>query len=538
MAHGLSLPGPATRSKAFFFAGLIAAALLLGAVAPAGAATVTGKLSKNGYTVVAISTGGKSASAKAKRGAYKLKVPGRIFTLHLLDKRGHYAGPVVVGGSRTKAIVGVKTGAKLGKVRVRDGYATPVKPLAGRFIARSRTAKAKRGVPVGARGYGLVSGARGSAASRFQAALHGSARAFDAGKAGTDSDGDGVPAALDIDANANGVIDAVDPTAPRPAGFGVFSQLVLDLDQSVNANAGGVTPEKIDQAMADNLTLVFTNVQAGTELDCQNLSYCSAGGSGRVQKPPEEGGGGEAFPSCCDSDSDGMGTISGGSQGPSGAEFRLTPHATGEQIHSGDLMTEVSGGDRFLGSLGFVFKTVPAVKQLTDSGGAALTFVYPVAAGSVGTRTNPIVLPTTSSGPMTFTIWRPQRRPIKGAGEGRSPIDIGLLDYQVQLPNAPGAPMPMPGSVNAPQCPQSAFATTDPNLTATGGALGAMRDARGDAPADAAQTLTFSLDLGACITARGGSVTSGSSFHLAISAVSQSGNSVDHADQVIYFRFS
>ncbi len=519
------------------FAILIAAALLATSVAPAGAATITGKLSKSGYTVVAISTGGKSASVKAKRGAFKLEAPGKIVTLHLLDKKGHYAGPIVVGGSGAKVVVGVKAGAKLGKVAVRDGYAKPVKRPSGRFVARSRTAKAKRGVPVGARGYGMVSGAR-AAAIGIRPSADRPVREFDAGDAGTDPDGDGVPTALDIDTNANGVIDAVDPAAPRPAGFGVFSQLVLDLDQSVNASAVGITPDRIDRAMADNLTIVFTNVKSGTELDCQSLTYCSLGGTGRVQKPPEEGGGGEAFPSCCDTDGDGMGTISGGSQGPSGAEFRLAPHATGEQIHSGDVMTEVTGGDRFLGSLGFVFKTVPAVKQLTDSGGATVAFGYPVAAGAIGTKTNPIVLPTTSSGPMSFTVWRPQRRPIKGAGEGRSPIDIGLLDYQVQLPNAPGAPMPTPGSAAAPQCPQSAFATTDPNLTATGGTLGAVRDARGDAPADAAQTLSFSLDLGACITSRGGTVSHGSDFHLAISAVSQSGNSVDHADQVIYFRFS
>lgn len=527
---------PLTWSSICIFAGLIAAALLM-AAAPAGAATITGKLSKFDYTVVAISTGGKSASVKAKRGAFKLKSPGKIVTLHLLDKSGHYAGPIVVGGSGAKAEVGVKAGAKLGKVRVRDGYAKLVTRPAGRFVARSRTAKAKRGVPVGARGYGLVSGARAAAAGD-RPTVRGSVRGFDAGEAGADPDGDGVPTALDIDANANGVIDAVDPAAPRPSGFGVFSQLVLDLDQSVNASAAGITPDKIDQAMADNLTIVFTNVQSGTELDCQSLTYCSTGGTGGIQKPPEEGGGGEAFPSCCDTDGDGMGTISGGSQGPSGAEFRLAPHATGEQIHSGDLMTEITGGDAFLGSLGFVFKTVPAVKQLTDSGGATVAFGYPVAASAVGTKTNPIVLPTASSGPMTFTVWRPQRRPIKGAGEGRTPIDIGLLDYQVQLPNAPGAPMPTPGSATAPQCPQSAFATTDSNLTATGGALGAMRDSRGDAPADAAQTLTFSLDLGSCISAHGGTVTAGSSFHLAISAVSQSSNSVDHADQVIYFRFS
>ncbi len=383
--------------------------------------------------------------------------------------------------------------------------------------------RAKRGVPIGARGFGLVSGAKGAAAHAAAAT------------AGSDGDGDGVPTALDIDANANGVIDAVDPSAARPAGFGVFSQLVLPLDETVNAAATGVTPEMIDTAMKNRLNVVFLNVADGTELDCNGLTYCSPGGTGRVQKPPEEGGGGEAFPSCCDSDGDGAGDISGGAQGPSGREFRLEPRAGATEIRSGDTMTEIIGSRKLLGSLGFVFNTVPAVKQFTDGLGATTMFTYPEAAGAAGTQANPIVLPSATPGPLSFVVWRPQRRPIVGAGEPRKPIDVGGLDYQVQLPNVPGAPTPGGG---APQCPQSAFTTSDPALSVTGGTIGAVRDSRADAPVDPAQTLSFTLDLAGCVVARGGAVTPGASFHLHISAVSQNANSVDHADQVIYFRFS
>jgi hypothetical protein len=499
------------------------------------AASVSGKLSKRGYTVLAFTERGKVASAKAKKGAFKVRAPGSVVALHLLDRRGRYAGPIVMGtasGGR-KAVLGVKAGAKLGLVELHSGYARPARKPPARMVSRSIVAKAKRGVPIGSRGFGLVRGAKASSAVGAPATV--SAGRVSA-SAGSDGDGDGVPAALDIDANGNGVIDAVDPSAPRPSGFGVFSQLVLSLDETVNAAASGVTQEMIDDAMKSRLTLVFLNVADGTELDCNGLTYCSLGGTGRIQKPPEEGGGGEAFPSCCDSDGDGAGDISGGGQGPSGREFRLEPRAGASDIRSGDTMTQLVGSKRLLGSLGFVFNTVPAAKQLTDGAGATTAFSYPVAAGGVGTQANPIVLPSATPGPLSFVVWRPQRRPITGAGEPRKPIDVGGLDYQIQLPNVPGAPGPSPGS--APQCPQSSFTTSDPSLTVTGGTIGAVRDSRADAPVDPAQTISFSLDLAGCIAARGGSVTPGANFHLHIEAVSQNANSVDHADQVIYFRFS
>ncbi len=118
----------------------------LGVTAQASAAaTISGKLSKRGYKVVAISERGKVATASARRGSFKVRAPARVVALHLLDKRGHYAGPVVMDttSSGRKAVLGVKAGAKLGLVEVKSGYARTAKRAARRFASRSIVAKAK-----------------------------------------------------------------------------------------------------------------------------------------------------------------------------------------------------------------------------------------------------------------------------------------------------------------------------------------------------------------------------------------------------------
>ena len=103
---------------------------LLVANAPAAPKPITGKLSKPGYTVIALAAKGEARVVLAGRGRFSLRPPTkrpptRRVTLHLRAPNGSYAGPIVIGRKKKgrRAIVGVKAGAQLGRVTVRAGYA-------------------------------------------------------------------------------------------------------------------------------------------------------------------------------------------------------------------------------------------------------------------------------------------------------------------------------------------------------------------------------------------------------------------------------
>ena len=90
-------------------------------------AKVSGKLSVRGYTVIALAASGKAKTDRAARGKFKLRPPTKKVTLQLRAPDGTYAGPMVVAKAKhgTEAIVGIRAGAKLGKVEVKpdEGYA-------------------------------------------------------------------------------------------------------------------------------------------------------------------------------------------------------------------------------------------------------------------------------------------------------------------------------------------------------------------------------------------------------------------------------
>jgi hypothetical protein len=109
-------------------------------------APITGSLSQSGYTVIAISYNGAAVTSSAA--TFTIRPPSSPVTLQLVNSAGKYAGPVVVAGSGTRVYVGVKAGAKLGKIKVLNGYARVTGRLAPRFIDKSRWAHAKKGVPV------------------------------------------------------------------------------------------------------------------------------------------------------------------------------------------------------------------------------------------------------------------------------------------------------------------------------------------------------------------------------------------------------
>jgi hypothetical protein len=487
---------------------------------------ITGRLPGPGYAVIALGYNGQATTTAARK--FRLASPDSRVTLHLRDGHGKYAGPIVVGGSATQAIVGLRAGAKLGKIKILDGYARARVPA--RFRDAARVATAVGGVPLGnGRNFGLVSTTVRSAAGP-----------------GLDQDGDGVPDALDIDENGDLVLNALDRSRasglpapdgppPPPSPLANFSQLFLSVDQTVNADAAAVTESDIDRVVADRMSLVFLNVPPDTDLDCGALSYCSAGGTGLAQPTTGLPGPGDPFPACCDVDGDGVGTMPRNASN----EFRLDPHATSSQIGSGDtfILRQTTDGvvSTVPEALNFVFNTVPAVQSWQDGAGGTGTITYPAAADAPGSQGNPIVVGVDGNGHyvLTLTLWRPQRRAIADAGEGTGYVDIGGLDYEGNVPQVPGQ---APDTHQAPQCAAAALATTDAHLTiADFGPGGHLTDAAPSIPADPANTLTFTVDLTTCVALKGGTLSSGDVLNMDIAANAPS-PSHDHANQIVYVR--
>lgn len=84
-----------------------ALALLAVSVSPAAARKpITGKLSQPGYTVIALAASGKAASARTRRGSFRLRPPADTVTLHLRAANGVYSGPIVVGEKGDRALEG------------------------------------------------------------------------------------------------------------------------------------------------------------------------------------------------------------------------------------------------------------------------------------------------------------------------------------------------------------------------------------------------------------------------------------------------
>ncbi len=524
----------------------LAVLVLTAATAGTGAAAppVTGTLSTSGYTVIAISTAnGKSTTAVHRGRTFTVRSPGATMTLQLVSPKGSYAGPIVVGGTDTKVILGVRAGAVLGKVTVKRGYAVTARALAKRYTDPRRTATAKAGVPVGARSYGLVARAVGHHENARDAQgppppSPGGGDGLDTHSAGADPDKDGVPSAMDIDANGNGVIDQVDPNAPRPSGVRSFTNLFLGLGETVNVNADPTSAAGVDAMMRRSMELVFMNVPTGATLDCNGLIWCSPGGTGQIQPAGpglwEAFGATSAFPACCEEG--GFGRISGTSFGSERGQFHIFPRASHTQVKSGDMLVmrvpAGTGVSEIPGAIGFVFTSVPAVASWSNAMGST-TIDYPVAAGGLGTQHNPFLL---SAGAMKITLrfWRPQRASIPAAGEPEGFMDIGNLRYMIQLPDAPGRLADAP--FTQPQCPDSTLSTTDPSLSAVSDDVwdGVLRDLARDQPASTANTLSLTVDTGACITGKSGSLAPGGVFRLHLEGMTPTGR--DHANQDLFFR--
>jgi hypothetical protein len=424
------------------------------------------------------------------------------------------------------AVVGAKAGASLGAVTVNSGagYA-----LAGGLSAQvwrtgvdtTRWARANNGVPIGAGNFGRV--------------LSNPPPVSPPG----DLDADGIPDVLDVDINGNLILNNVDrsstglasaaqvPPAPPPTNqFKISTVLALDLPLTLNADATTVTQAQIDNTLVHNQTVVIEMKSANPELDCGGapdpsnplgwlggLSYCTRGGTGTVLPPgpPSPTAQYMSFPACCDPDGNGFGTLFNNAPNlaASPGAFFFKPGATTSQIGTGDVMIQkvtTNGVESdFTSMVPYVFATVPAMVSYNDGQGNATTIPYPVPpAPGLGTLPDPYPVTAGPSGHVVLSLsfWRPQRKPIPP--ETSAWTDIGKLSYTAQIPHL--------GSQNISQinhsCPASAYSTTDPNLVVQDvpqfvAGAGGVVDQAPDQPASPANTFSYTLDLTACLAARG-----------------------------------
>jgi hypothetical protein len=446
-------------------------------------------------------------------------------TLQLRQPNGTYGGAIVVATQQRgrRAVVGVKAGAKLGRVLVKPGrgYAKLARNLRARWVDRGRWARARAGVPIGnGRNFGFVR----SKPPR--------------GAPPGDADADGVSDRLDIDEDGDRVLNDFDRRASL-AGLArgvadarqqqivptkVFGNPLLDLDlwDTVNANIGSLSTPDIEAALPKfgALTLGVTGIAADTgtevELDCGDpdtgLRYCRKNGSSgtlagrRFGLPlPPGGSHGAAYPSCCDGDGDGFGSLTHVVP-PGGVPIYTVPlqHHTSD-VGTGDVVTvrATIGGapQQFSSTVQFVFQTVPAIVSYSDGQGNGATISYPVAppdpqtgmGSGPGTRGNPLPVRAGSDGRVlvTLTFWKPQRPAL--AGESGSWIDLGRTVYGANISDI-GLVCPGESYVEHPGLSLARFPwRLEPSLL----------DESADQSANPATTLRFTLDLTRCLATRG-----------------------------------
>lgn len=514
--------------------GLVLTAILaLPAGSPARATSITGKLSRPGYTVIAVAATGKARAVRSDRGRFRITRPARIVTLHLRAPDGTYAGPVVIARRKhgKRAVLGVESGTRLGEVTVkaRRGYArVERRPPAARIDAR-RWARARRGVPIGARNFGHVR-----------------SKSTGAGAPG-DADLDGVPAPLDIDDDGDLILDDNDRSGPRGASgaaraaqadneFHAFSRLTLNVADTVNANAAALTGDRIDEMLkgaSDLLVSVLPGDSA--ELDCGDaqtgLPYCRPGGTGRVFLPGVDVADWPRFPDCCDADGDGFGTLTPDANLPPDVPLpgmTLRHGATTAEIGTGDVLiervTDAGVETAFPSTQQYVFATVPALVWFVDPSGDRTDVPPPAATpspGALGTHGNgfPVSAAPGDDVVVTLTYWRPQRRPIEGeAGFGVAGAwtDIGGLVYSPAL------------SGSGFRCPPRTLDETDPDLEvpdrpsslpALAGNQGGLIDTARDEAADADHTFTLTLNLTQCLADAGRSFEVGEEADFELEAI-------------------
>lgn len=510
---------------------LLAGLTALAIPAAAAAAPVTGTVpGGTGGAVLAIAPSGDAARAPiGPGGAFSLALTKKFkgASLHVVDADGGYAGPVVLRAKRGRAYTNLAvTRGRLGVLAAKGGWyaARGVKPklTLGTYVLATPA-----GRPLGAGRLGLVAVKKTRAAGIAQAGEGDGDRGGDRGgngggrdggrggaQAGGDTDRDGLPNSLDADDNGNGVLDANDPTAGNETSSGLSTTLRTGLANSVNANAAGATRAQIDALVSGEGTFGLgfyidpaqfrgSTVTSG-HVECGALAYCGIPDGTAVISGMAESAAdlprGERWVTYSP---DGSGHPNleriTGWDGRASFAMGVQPRVGTDRIRPGDLMDIVfqssTGTIRRPVTLAPYFVTVPAVSAWS-SGAAAGTLTYPVAPGAPGTsQGSPIVL---GGGSLSLTFWRPQRLSVRGAETGEFQ-DLGHLNYGVVI-ETPTREYGCRGHYSAlsPSLTERSGDPSDPAL-----AMFALKDAAADAPADPANTLSFTVDLAGCLAANG-----------------------------------
>lgn len=470
----------------------------------------------DGYKIVAVSTDNELTTATISGKTIKITPPAANSRLYVLSPTNKVSGEIVAKvctkassgkdkgkfvkcSSKTLVRTVFKAGADLGKLKsVSDqAFVSSVNGDKYKKIALTDiTAQASNYIPLGIPSLGLVNSIQTTNNINKNQKLLRQIRA----KADvTDSDSDGLIDPFDSDDDGDKILDNYD-SAPGSASAGsssfhVFSNLKLEIEQSLNLHATGLTSTKIDTALQNVQTLAMQlagDTSATVELDCGSLGYCSSGGTGTYSNVAFPGSAGGTY----DSDSDGYGTMSRGGSG----DFQLKTNATSSSISAGDAfiehVTDTSSVESLIpGMLNFVFYSTPALKSIAVNSGSATTIDY-TATPVLGSMNNCLSAPATGTVTLSIVGWRPQRAGVSGAGEAAY-VDIGLSSINADIPNGACS-----GGTCAPQgpghCKGTAFTTTDTNLaTATEG----LTDNKADQDADSSNTYSFTLDLTACLAA-------------------------------------
>ena len=521
---------------------------------------VSGRLSTGGYKIAAVGFNGKMAVSGHRQ--FSFRAPESDYTLQLLAVKGRYGGPVVIGGTKSRVELGLKGSVKLGTIDIvaKRGYGHTAKAVPNADIVTSRWAYAKDGIPIGnGLNLGLVRsrGTGGGTGAGGDEAHVGIPNEFDIAVPGTLTLKSLRPAhAGRTKPSLSGRIRPEDASPPTPSLDPSMAQLFLPMNETVNDDASGISQADIDQALKSNLDLKLLQIPSGSlvELDCNGLTYCSPGGTGQAQLEGCQGPQNLCqvpFPSAIADPATGYGEIVGpnapsdllGKDPNNGREFSLVPGATSSQIGSGDVLTEVVTSDGITTetptTLDFVFSTVPAIASYSDTAGDSGTITYPDVS-QLGTADNPIDVAAGPDGDVvvTFTVWRPQRAGVAGAGEPPL-MDIGNLWYSFDSASAPTEGQV--GSPTAPQCSASSYSNLSPTLTLEGSGSGqdfappgdgSLVDSASDTAASSSNTITFTVDLTQCLTDHGTTFPVGQPMQFDISANSQS--SSDHANQTFW----
>ena len=473
-----------------------------------------------------------------------------------MSNAGKYAGPIVLKFSKT-----AKTGntllsgksASIGKIAMKTGYAITSGGSATAVATSSKIKVSSAGAPSGAGRMGLPSSAGGAGVKVFGVWKTGDG---DAPK-GEDSDKDGLPNTLDLDDDNDGKIDLVDDSNPSKA-VTTGSLLFLDISKTINLHAG--MNETSMQAAIDavfksnnnfwigiNLNTAGEDTPDGVHVSCAaEVPWCAAGTpatlfgtgtNGPAEKWADKKSDGFSLavpkgngPNCDTSGSPMLGGMCGGVSTNFNRQF--IPQLPSTDVKPGSLFTMnfSKGGlvtKSVAGTLSPYFASVPALKEVTV-GGQVRNIDYALkavngAGGAWGTQGNPLVVPSGNK-TITLTFWRPQRSGVTDAGESKY-VDMGGLRYGFYV------------GVNR-VCDSGAISPVSSTLANSPGgqdvAHTPLVDSAKDAAPNAANTLSFTVDLSKC---EGGAAPSiGSSAQMVTLIASAPGNGGIKAYQDFYVK--